>query len=161
MSESTWQNYEQVARHILTEFRQHFGLESIEPQQDVAGQSGTDHAIDAKGVMIDGEGFVVIECRRRKAKPNKEDLCALAYRIIDTGAAGGIIVSTLPPQKGAAIIAKAAGVTSVVLNANATPEEFCVQFFDKGFARVKDTIATGISESTSIVKRDAEGRLIP
>jgi hypothetical protein len=156
MSESTWQNYEQVARHILTEFRQHFGLDAIEPKQDVPGQSGTGHEIDAKGVMSNGEGFLVIECRKRNAKPNKEDLCALAYRIIDTGAAGGIIVSTVPLQSGAAKIAQASGTISVILNTSATAEEFCVQFFDKGFARMADTIGVGTLEAAKVAKFDED-----
>jgi hypothetical protein len=58
-------------------------------------------------------------------------LGALAFSIIDTGAAGGIIVSPVGFQKGAVKIAAAKNIISVKLTADSTPTEFAFQFLDK------------------------------
>lgn len=44
----------------------------------------TDWEIDAKGVKIGGEGFVIIECRRNTTrKQSQGKVGELAFRIID------------------------------------------------------------------------------
>jgi len=57
----------------------------------------------------------------------------LAYRIIDTGASGGIIVSPLPLQDGAKKVAKANHIVHVRLGPDSTPENFAISFFNKVF----------------------------
>ena len=83
---------------------------------------------------------MIIECRRyTTSKQSQEKLGSLAYRIQDTGASGGIIVSPLGIQKGAALIASKENIISVQLDANCTPTDFVMKFLNK--------IMVGISES--------------
>ena len=120
-----FETYEQVAAFLLNEFADHLGLERVEGKQDVPGLvSGTTWEIDGKGLKADGEAFIIIECRRyTDSRPNQEALGALAYRIRDTGAAGGIIVTPLGIQEGAAKIACAEGIVSVRLDPTSTTSD--------------------------------------
>ena len=91
MSQQTlWRNYEEVAQFLLGQMASHFGLGRVEGKQMVAGAS-TSWEVDAKGVRQDGHGFVIIECRRHtKQGVPQEQIAGLAFKIQDTGAAGGI-----------------------------------------------------------------------
>ena len=117
----------------------------VEGKQKIPGvKSGTDWEIDAKGVREGNEGFIIIECRRyTTSKQNEEKLAALAHRIEDTGAVGGILVSPLGLQEGAAKIATAKNIIEVQLNADCTPEEFVMRFLGKLIAGIKETVALG------------------
>jgi len=55
----------------------------------------------------------------------------LAYRIIDTGASGGIIVSPLNLQEGAAKVAAAENIIDVQLDAESTPDQFAMRFLNQ------------------------------
>src|ERR1700675_4241463 len=94
-NEPEWKRYEEVARDLLNRFAQEFGLKFVEGKQRIQGlRSGTAWEIDAKGVAGGEEGFFIVECRRyTTSKQNQEKVSALAYRISDTGAVGGILVS--------------------------------------------------------------------
>jgi len=128
-----WRSYEEVAAYLLDRNAQEFGLQRVEGKQAVGGcRSGGSWEIDAKGVQEGGEGFVIVECRRHTtSKQNQERLGALAYRILDTGAAGGIIVSPLGLQEGAARVAAAEHILDVQLDANSTPAEFAMRFLNR------------------------------
>lgn len=78
-------------------------LDSIEGKQKLVGRdTGTEWEIDAKGVVEGGDGIVLIECRRyTTSKQNQEKIAAIAYRIYDTKAKGGIMVSPPGLQAGA------------------------------------------------------------
>jgi hypothetical protein len=135
----SWETYEDVARQLLAESRAHFGLAEVQGKQSVPGKrSKATWEIEAKGVDTETGQFVIIECRRYpKKRLNQEALGGLAWRIEDTGAKGGIVVSPLPLQEGAKKVAAAARVTHVQLNADATPREFTMRFLDQirvGFA---------------------------
>ena len=134
MKKTKWKTYEEVAEYLLNQFKEHFDLERVEAKQTVKGRkSGTDWEIDAKGVKsADNEMFIIVECRRHTtSRLNQEGLGGIAYRIQDTGAIGGIIVSPLGLQAGAKKIANAENIISVELNADATPAEFTLKFLDK------------------------------
>jgi hypothetical protein len=152
-----WGTYEEVARQILHDLAEEFGLERVEPKQKVIGQrSGTEWEIDAKGVRIDGEGFVIVECRRyTTSKQSQEKVGGLAYRIIDTGAKGGIVVSPLGVQEGGEKVAQAENIASVLLDENATPEDFVLRFLNKIFVHMTDHIIASDSVS-AVVHRKCE-----
>jgi hypothetical protein len=137
-AEKRWSTFEEVARQILHDLATEFGLERVEPKQRVAGErSTTDWEIDAKGICLNGEGFVIVECRRYTAsRPSQEQLAGLAYRIMDTGAKGGIIVSPLGIQEGGKKVANAENIISVQLDADATPEDYVLHFLKTIFAGV-------------------------
>ncbi len=141
-----WKSYEEVATYLLDHFAKEFDLTRVEGKQIVHGLgSGTDWEIDAKGIREGlNEGFIIIECRRyTKSKQNQERLGSLAYRIIDTGASGGIIVSPLGLQEGAEKIAAHENVLDVQLSANCTPDEFVLKFLNKLMIGVKETVKVG------------------
>lgn len=135
--QEAWKRYEQVAIYILDELAAHFGISHAEGKQDVPGlRSGTVYEIDGKGISQNGEAFIVIECRCYNSKLKQKDACALAYEIQDIGAKGGIIVTPIGLQKGAQKVAAAANIKSVRLNADATPQQFVLEFLGDLFVRV-------------------------
>jgi hypothetical protein len=103
-----WERYELAATQILNELAAHFGFTRVEGKQSVPGlESGTDWVIDAKGVPKENnEAFVIIECRRlTNSKVKQEQAGGLAFRILDTGAAGGVFVTPIGLQEGAEKVA--------------------------------------------------------
>ena len=125
--------YEEVAAYLLNRFAKEFELKFVEGKQKIQGRrSGTKWTIDAKGVAEGNEVFFIVECRRyTTSKQNQEKVGGLAYRISDSGAAGGIIVSPFGLQEGGAKVAAAENIISVKLNADSTPTEFAFRFLDK------------------------------
>jgi hypothetical protein len=156
-----WADYEEVARYVLQQLGKKFGLADVEGKQKVAGQkSGTEWEIDAKGVR-EGDGSVVlVECRRYKNRLNQEALAAVAYRIIDAGAAGGITVSPLPLQKGAAKVAKAGRIEHVQLRPESTREQWVADIGKVVHIGISDTAAVTMRDSFEITVRDAAGNVV-
>lgn len=144
---SAWKTYEEVATYLLGEIAAELGLERVEGKQSVRGtRSGTEYEIDAKGVRSGNEGFVIIECRRNSTRAEtQEKLGGLAFRIIDTGASGGIHVSPIGLQLGAKKVAASERILEVRLDKDCTPQQFCLRFPNKLFvgihesARAEDT----------------------
>ncbi len=150
--------YEVVARELLNRFRESFGFDRVEGKQAVPGErSGTDWVIDAKGVAAgDNEAFFIIECRRRTTSRQKQEhLAALAYRILDTGAAGGVIVTPLGIQEGAARVAAAESIVEVVLDADSSPSDFAMQFLGRILVSLSDTVRC--TEFIRVVLADTDG----
>jgi hypothetical protein len=141
-----WQTYEQVAAQILNDLAREFGLDSVQSSQRAKGhRSGREWAIDAKGVGRGGTVFVIVEVRQRRTSRLKaEHLAGLAYRIFDTGAVGGIIVSPLPLQEGAKAIAKAENIVEFRLLPDSSPDEFVAHFLNKIVVRLPAE-AVGVS----------------
>jgi len=121
-----WKTYEEVTTYLLGEIAHELGLERVEGKQTITGaRSGTEWEVDAKGIRSDQEGFVIIECRRyTTAGQSQEKVGALAYRIMDTGAAGGIVVSPIGLQSGAAKVASAEGIIHVHLGKDSTKHQY-------------------------------------
>lgn len=150
--ENKWKSYEEVSQYLIKKYTEEFGLEDVEGKQEVKGyRSGTDWVIDAKGISEGNTGFIVIECRRyNSSKQKQEHLGGLAYRIIDTGAKGGIIVSPLGLQKGAKRIANAENIIEVKLSPDSNPNEYFMQFLNKVMVGIQDKIT--IREEFKITK---------
>lgn len=150
----TWQSYEEVAAYLLNKFASEFGLTRVEGKQTMLGnKSGTSWEVDAKGFRQNDNGFLIVECRRyTKAKQNQEKLGSLAYRISDTGANGGIIVSPVGIQLGAQLIANAENILSVTLNQDSTPNEFSMQFLNKIFLGVEEHLELTDSVEVTIMR---------
>ncbi|MBM3825016.1 MAG: hypothetical protein FJ404_19395 [Verrucomicrobia bacterium] len=155
-----WGSYEEVAAYLLHQFASEFGLERVEGKQDVVGKrSGTSWAIDAKGFRQGDSGFVIVECRRyTTSKQNQEKVGSLAYRIIDTGAVGGIIVSPLGLQEGAERVAAAENIVSLQLDADSTQHQYVLRFLNKVMVGLQDTIS--FKESLEIEVRDRDGNVV-
>jgi hypothetical protein len=138
---TNWHSYEDVAVYLLNQIADVLGFERVEGKQSLEGsRSGTHWELDGKGVKLGEEGFVIIECRRYTAsKQKQEQVAGLAYRIIDTGAEGGIIVSPLGLQEGAAKVAAAENIQTVYMDENSTQTDYMVRFLNKTFLGLSDT----------------------
>ena len=152
---TSWQNYEEVAKFLLNQFAIEFGLDKVEGKQLIPGnRSGTQWEIDAKGFKQNNEGFIIVECRRyTKSKQNQEKLASLAYRIIDTRAVGGIIVSPLGVQEGAALVAKTENIQVVHLNENCTKREFVLRFLNLIMIGVESRIGISAIVGADLIKK--------
>jgi hypothetical protein len=154
----TWRSYEQVARFLLEQFATHFGLDRVEGKQLVPGASGTDWEIDAKAVQAEGGGFLIVECRRHTiAGLSQESVGGLCYRIQDTGARGGIIVSPLEMHKGAKLIASHEGIQHVQLRADSSNENYLLRFLNSVFVTVTDKLGIALVDSVIVRIVRADG----
>ncbi len=154
-----WETYEQVATYLLNEFAKEFGLDRVEGKQEVHGQrSGTAWEIDGKGVKLGDAGFVIVECRRyTTSRQNQERVGALAYRIVDTGAAGGIIVSPLGLQEGAEKVAAAENIVSVRLDPNCNRYQYVLTFLNQIRVGIHDSPRTADEVHVEVWRARREG----
>ena len=142
MPETKWKSYEELARFILNELGKELGLSVVEGKQIAPGASGTNWEIDAKGIRVGDSGTILIECRRyTKSKLKQEQMAAIAYRIKDIGAVGGITVSPLEPQEGAKTLAAHEGIVHVVLSPDSTIENYFVKFLNKAFSKFTEKLS--------------------
>ena len=135
MSETAWKNYEDVAIALLRQWAEEFGFEKVEQGGRIRGvRSGTDYSLDGRAFMKGEEGFLIIECRRYcTTRQKQEQIGGLAYRIIDTGASGGLLVSPLGLQEGAKLVASAESIQSVHLDPNSTTIDHILRWMKKTF----------------------------
>ena len=128
-----WRTYEEVATYLLNQMAQEFGLEKVQADQMILGlRSGTKWRIEGKGVAEGGDRFVIVECRRYPTcKLSQESVGGLAYRIIDAGASGGILVTPVGLQEGAARVAAAEHIIPVILDENSSSVDYVIKFLDK------------------------------
>lgn len=70
-------------------------------------------------------------------------MAGLAYRVIDTGSSGGIIVSPLGLQAGARKVADSEEILEVALDPDSTPQEFAMRFLHRLMIGVQDSVALG------------------
>jgi hypothetical protein len=154
MTSKPWQNYEEVAIYLLNQMAEKFGLGRVEGKQKiVGGRSGTSWAIDGKGVKVGNEGFLIVECRRyTQSKQTQEDMGALAYRIIDTGASGGIIVSPLGVQAGGAKVNAAENIHTVRLDENSTETKFILKFLNETFVGTEKAVSPETARPVKPIK---------
>jgi hypothetical protein len=147
MAIKQWKTYEEVAAYLLNQFAEHFGVGKFESKQIVAGESGTEWEIDAKGCADDGGKFLVVECKRyTKSGISQAITAALAWSIQDTGASGGILVSPIGFQEGAKRVAAKAGIVEVILDQNSSTTDYLVKFLDR--------ICVGLSDDMGQIIRD-------
>ena len=70
-----------------------------------------------------------------KVRIEQEEAGGLAFRIMDTGAVGGLFVTPIGLQEGARKVAAATNIRLVRLNADATPQQFVLEFLGNLFVR--------------------------
>ena len=149
-----WRTYEDVSQSLLCEFRNYFGLADVESKQRIHGDATT-WEIDAKGVVLGRDGFIIVECRCYiRNKISQEQIGGLAYRIRDTGAEGGILVSPLGFQKGAKLVANKESILEVRLNPNSTTANYIFQFLNNAFAGLAARSIATASISLKVIRAD-------
>lgn len=160
VSPKAWKNYEDVARHLLEHFANHFGLGRVEGKQLVPGDSNTEWELDAQAVRADGEGILIVECRRYlRSRLTQEEVGGLAFRISDIGADGAILVSPLDLQTGAKLVAESAGIQHVTLRPDSTTTDYLMRHLKDVFVGVSDTLRVRLKEAIHI-RIDREDRSI-
>jgi len=153
-----WESYQEAAPAILQTVADRFGVTSFEGKQSIEGKA-TEWEIDAKGVREGSDVFLIVECRRHtKSRLKQEELGGLAFRIQDTGASGGIVVSPLGLQEGARRIAEAENIYSVKLSADSTIHDYFMEFMGCFFVRRTEHIQIRFGGRWSL--RDEDGNVI-
>ena len=94
----------------------------------------------------------MVEVRRYTTSSLKqEDVAALAFRIGDVGAVGGVVVSPLPLQRGAELVAKSAGIEHVRLSANSTATDYLAEYMGRRFIGVSVVESVTLTDSADAV----------
>jgi hypothetical protein len=148
MYSPSWSVYEDAARRVISDIRQHLGVAAIEGKQGVQGDSGTIWEIDAKAWRDGLNNFLIVEVRRHTtSRLNQEHVAAIAYRIHDVGGDGGIVVSPHPMQKGANIVADHEDIAHIILSKDSTPENYLAEFMGKRFLGASITESANATDS--------------
>jgi hypothetical protein len=143
-----WLIYEDAARKVLSDLGSHLGITTVDGKQVLKGESGASWEIDAKACCEDDCGFLVVEVRRHmNSRLSQEQVAAVAFRIEDLGAQGGITVAPLPLQKGASIVAASKSIAHVMLDPQSTPESYLAEFMGKVFHSVSLTDSASAIDS--------------
>ena len=133
--------YENITRQLLLDIREKLGLsDKLESQQRIQGNCGTKWPVDLLAYDINTDKIVLVECRYRSKEKLKQDsdLAGFAYRIRDTNADRGIIVTTIGLQEGAEKVAEYENITPIKLtidignNSKNYIAELSTQIFEKG-----------------------------
>jgi hypothetical protein len=131
---TTWQSYEEAARAVISDLRDQLGLSEVEGKQQLEGASGATWEIDGKAILAGQAGFLVVEARRHTSSGQKQEaVAAVAYRIQDLGALGGVIVSPLPLQEGAKLVAAQENIAHIRLESWSTADNYLAEFMGKTF----------------------------
>lgn len=156
----TWQTYEEVARAVLNDLRKHLGIADITGYKDLPGNSGTSWRVEGTATSTEDGGILIVECREHKSKAlTQESVGGLAFRIIDTNGSGGILVTPLPLQKSAKLVAKAQNIKHVMLEPWSTSENYLAEFMGTHFHHVTEHVGILFSEKLT-VKVIRDGKVI-
>ena len=150
-----WLIYEQAARVVLEHLREHLGLTSVEGKQELPGKSGTSWEIDAKAIQEQDDRFLVVEVRRHTTgRLKQEHIAALAFRIGEVGAAGGIVVTPLPLQRGAELVARASGIEHVRLSPESTATDYLAEYMGRRFigASIEERASADSTQEATVIK---------
>jgi hypothetical protein len=159
MPEKRWQTYEEVAAYLLNQLAEHFGVGRFEGKQVIAGDSGTEWELDAKGCTDGSDRVIVVECKRHtKSGISQAITGSLAWTIQDVGADGGILVSPLGLQEGAKKVAAQANIVEVVLNQDSTTTNYLLSFLNQIHIGILETVH--ITDHWMIEILDKDGNVV-
>jgi hypothetical protein len=160
-STKSWQTYEEVARAVLIDLRGKLGISDVAGYQELPGASGTTWTVEGSAIRTSDGQYLIIECRRHTtSRLNQEAIGGLAYRILDTGSGGAIVVTPLPLQSGAELVAKAEKIAHVVLDPSSTSDDYLATFMGQNFhGAAIGAAAQGSVEVDVIVRR--KGIVVP
>ena len=151
-SKPLWKDYEATARAVLHDLRTHLGITSIGGDTDLPGKSGTSWRVEGTAIRVSDGATVIIECRRYTTKGlTQEAAGGIAFRISDTGSGGALLVTPLPLQEGAALVAGSQSISHVILDPASTSENYLAEFLGRTFYGVTITSsarATSCAEAT-------------
>ena len=158
MTQPEWKDYESVAREILRYLASELSIISVDGEAVLPGRSGTNWHVEGTATCVDGDGFLILECRRHTKKGlNQESLGGLAFRIQDTGGSGGIVVSPLPLQKGAELVAQSENIVPVQIEEWSTAENYLARVLGKTFHGIGFTDSMGSFASVASIELRRKG----
>jgi hypothetical protein len=147
---------------LLDKFAQHLGFDQVEGKQKIIGLiSNREIEVDGKAVRTGQEGIFVVEFKDHNRKVVPSDLEALAFRIQDVGASGGIIVTPIGLQDGAKCIAEATNIMTATLSTDPTPTEFALRFVKHVMVGLEDRLDGLRDEATCVVHRVNKPNEVP
>jgi hypothetical protein len=131
---SDWEKFEHAAEVVVRDLRLELGIERVEGKQKVLGASGSYWELDARAWIDGGRGFLIVEARRHTANGlSQESVIAIHGRTIEVGADGAIIVSPMPLQKGAELVARHYGIEHIKLDESSTAETYMAEYMGRTF----------------------------
>jgi len=130
----TWKTYEEIAAFVLHQCAKEFGLSRVEGKQVVAGKSGTDWEVDARGWTEGDTAHFLVECKKHEKTAISQAITgSLAYQILDTDAKGGFLVSPHGLQSGAKKVAAANNIHEITLD----PKSSTAAYFGEWLGRLR------------------------
>lgn len=141
----TWEKYEDVVRQVIDDIKSYLGLSIVNPDKKAfSKKDGGMCEIDVSAYDMGDGKLVLVECRNKNKPLPQEEVHGFAYRIQQTNAKRGIIVTTIGFQEGARIAANGARIGLVRLEPNSTPDNYIAQLTQLLIIRVTDSFG-GIS----------------
>ena len=141
MSEKqTWERYEDVARQLIDDIKSYLGVSMVNPdKKEFQKKDGGICEIDVSAYDMGDGKLVLVECRNRKKRLSQEEVHGFAYRIQQTNAKRGIIITPIGLQKGARIAADGARIGLVKLEPNSTPDNYIAQLTQLLIIKITDS----------------------
>ncbi|WP_185715931.1 hypothetical protein [Burkholderia sp. Bp9004] len=150
-TDPTWKTYEQIAAFVLDQCAEDFGLSRVEGKQDVAGKSGTEWEVDARGWTEGNTAHFLVECKKHKSTAISQAITgSLAFQIQDTDAAGGVLVSPKGLQSGAKKVAASANIHEVKLDPKSTTAAYFGEWLGKLHVGLNEDVGVQLSEHVLI-----------
>lgn len=155
-ADPSWKSYEQIAAFVLNQCAKEFGLERVEGKQDVAGKSGTEWQVDARGWTEGNTAHFLVECKKHSDTAISQAITgSLVFQIQDTDAAGGFLVSPRGLQSGAKKVAAAHNIHEIKLDPRSTTAAYFGEWLGKLRIGLSETVT--LSERVLITKTDENG----
>lgn len=138
-----WRNYELAAAQLIRDAGPFMKAKGVRVDQAVRGATGNNWNIEVKAYDVDDDRIIIVECKRYKRRVNKEVVGGFAYRVHDTGSRG-ILVTTLPLQKGGQLIVQHEQIAHIILTPDSTEDDYHATIANKVFIRhsFQEAVAT-------------------
>ncbi|RQT26130.1 hypothetical protein [Burkholderia contaminans] len=157
-ADPTWKTYEQIAAFVLNQCAAEFGLSRFEGKQDVAGKSGTEWEVDARGWTEGNTAHFLVECKKYSTTAISQAITgSLVYSIQDTGAGGGFLVSPKGLQSGAKLVAAATNIIEIKLDPKSTTAAYFGEWLGKLHVGINEDASVRLSEHVLIQSIDEDG----
>lgn len=162
-NDPTWMSYENIAAFVLNQCAKEFGLSRVEGKQRVAGKTGTDWQVDARGWSEGDTAHFLVECKKHETAAISQALTAsLAYQIQDTDAEGGFLVSPHGLQSGAKIVAAANNIHEIKLDPKSSTAAYFGDWLGKLRLGFMEGVKVQFSEHLLIkeINEDCNGSVV-
>ncbi|CAJ3548703.1 Uncharacterised protein [Burkholderia pseudomallei] len=154
----TWKSYEEIAAFVLNQCAAEFGLSRVEGKQDVAGKSGTEWEVDARGWTEGDTAHFLVECKKHEKTAISQAITgSLAYQIQDTDAEGGFLVSPHGLQSGAKKVAAASNIHEIKLDPKSSSAAYFGEWLGKLRVGFTEEVGLQVSEHLFIKEIDKDG----